>query len=158
MWISASGLAVVTLLALFVPAQALAGTLARASLLSGLVFEDQPQILEDKGAFRDLMNKLAADAKRDCGPLEIFGWEVAEDDQTQVDKLEGTIKGFFKKERFTVREVRSGTLWYADADAFSADSADKHLLALLALSPSATRERTSDLVLLLCTALPLARK
>ncbi len=141
----------------FSASRAQAGSLVGKSPLTGLVFEDQPQRLEDKGAFRDVMNKVAADSKRACGSLEIFGWEVAEDDQSRVDSLEKSVKGFFKKGSFTVREARSGILWNADADAFTADADDTHILALLTLSPSATRERTSDMVLLLCAA-PLLPK
>ena len=39
-----------------------------------------------------------------------------------------------------------------DPDAFTADKGEIHLLVLLSLSPSPTRERTSDLALLICAA------
>ena len=134
------------------PAPAGAGQMVGTSPLSGMVFDDKPALLEDKGAFRDLMDKVAADVKRACGPLEIYGWEVAEDDQDRVDKLEKMVNGHFRAERFLVREAKAGVIWNADADAFTADKGEIHLLVLLSLSPSPTRERTSDLALLICAA------
>ncbi len=127
------------------------------SPLSGLSFEDKPVLLEDNGAFKDLMAKVAAEAKRSCGPLERYGWEVAEDDQGMVDKLESRVTAFFKTERFYVREAKASIIWNADAYAFTADKGDKHLLVLLSISPSPTRERASDLVVLICEA-PFAVK
>ena len=149
-------MAILTILA-FGPAAANAQQMADRSPLSGLAFEDKPVKLEDKGAFRDLMSKVAADSRRSCGPLEIYGWEVGEDDQAQVDKLEKLVNGYFRQQRFFVREAKANIIWNADADAFTADKDTLHLLVLLSLSPSPTRERTSDLVLLICEAPVLPR-
>ena len=134
------------------PAMAGAGQVVEKSPLSGMVFDEKTVTLEDRGAFRDLMSKVAVDAKRSCVPLEVYGWEVADDDQDRVDKLEKMVNGHFKNEHFLVREAKAGIIWNADADAFTADKGDSHLLVLLSLSPSPTRERTSDLVLLICEA------
>lgn len=129
-----------------------AGQAIAKSPLSGLEFSEPPLQLEDKGAFRDLMDKVAADAKRSCGPLEIYGWEVADDDQDHVDKLADSVRNYFNKGRFFVREAKANIIWHADAEAFAADNDSAHLLVLLSLSPSPTRERASELVLLICEA------
>ena len=144
-------MAVVAVLA-FGPATAGAGAPVEKSPLSGLVFEDRPATLEDKGAFRDLMSRVAADAKRSCGPLELYGWEVADDDQDRVDKLVDFVKGYFNKNRFLVREAKASIIWHADAEAFAADKEGTHLLVLLSLSPSPIRERAAELALLICEA------
>ncbi|MEI7607964.1 MAG: hypothetical protein WCJ64_11325 [Rhodospirillaceae bacterium] len=122
------------------------------SPLSGMVFEEKPVRLEDKGAFRDLMARVTTDAKRSCGPLEIYGWEVPDDNQDRVDKLADFVRNYFNKNRFLVREAKAAIIWHADAEAFAADKDGTHLMVLLSLSPSPDRERTSDLVLLICEA------
>jgi len=137
---------------------ALGATAARAgdgierSPLSGMVFPEKPVALEDKGAFRDLMSRVAADAKRSCGPLEIYGWEVPDDDQDHVDKLADFVRDYFNKGHYFVREAKAAIIWHADAEAFAADKEGAHLLVLLSLSASPTREHASELALLICEA------
>ncbi|MEI6557423.1 MAG: hypothetical protein WCO00_03375 [Rhodospirillaceae bacterium] len=151
----AASLAVLAMLA---PGLAGAGQMVEKSPLSGLVFDDKPTTLEDRGAFRDLMTKVAAESTRACGPLEIYGWEVADDDQQRVNTLVKFVKGAFKSGRYSVRPAKANIIWHADAEAFTADKDDRHLLVLLSLSPSATRERAVELVLLLCEAPVLAKE
>ena len=125
--------------------------LASGSALAGLGFGDRPYVLQDDGTFFDTMNRIAAESRRSCGPMESFGWEIDGEVQTHVDKLSGSLLGSLRGAKFLVKDLKSKVLPVSDMIlAYTAERTDKRLQVLLALSPPRSRDEKTELVLLNC--------
>ena len=122
---------------------------AQGSALAGLGFGDKPFALPDNGTFSMVMNKVAHEVQRNCGALEVFGWEIQPDDQRRVDKLTDSLIGALRQAKFNVKPVKS-TQVSSDTVVYTADRTDRRLLLLQSLSAPTNRDQLAQLVLVIC--------
>ncbi|SMH55993.1 hypothetical protein [Azospirillum agricola] len=110
------------------PAKPTQSKTMQGSPMAQVRFGEPAYLLTDDGTYRDYMGRIMAEYGRRCVRQEQFGWELAKDDQTRLDRIfQGTMIGFGRT-GYLVGEVKPKAVVDPETIVFLADREKRRLL------------------------------
>jgi hypothetical protein len=110
------------------PAPAPAAVVAPASPLAGVPFADPPFPISDDGVFAGFMGSVARELGRQCGTLEIYGWEFTAGDQQRMDRIYAATMEAFRTAGYKISRVKAKTVPDPETVIMTADTDKKSLI------------------------------
>lgn len=126
--------------------------LALRSNIGGFNFGERPLALRDDGTLSGIAGMVAREQGRVCGGGEAFGWEAKADDQTRIDRIQSAVDGALRQNGYKLSSYTSRAVRSEDVVIYNADKVSGRLLLLWVLSPAASPDAKTQLVMILCKA------